>query len=98
MEKSIKIIPYTFLSLIFLISITLTSCIVEDDSKEKEGNEFYIDQETAIIVAENLLFPEFSDAGSEQVLLKISDYTVSKTVKSIEPLAQEDEENVMYIV
>lgn len=88
---------FTLFSMIVLFTVILSSCIVEND-REETDDEFFIDQETATIVAENLLFPETSDVASEAVKLRVSDYNQSKTVNSIEPLTNKDGENVMYIV
>ena len=89
---------YTFLTITIIFTLILKSCMVESDSDKTVENEFFIDQETARIVAENLLFSEPSDVGSQQRELHVSDYRVSKIVESIEPLADNEGDNVMYII
>ncbi|TVR83910.1 MAG: hypothetical protein EA412_00645 [Chitinophagaceae bacterium] len=83
--------------LIICISIILCGC--EDLLKlDDEKNIFKIDEKTALVVAENLLFPPPHEGGLDEQILKQEDYTINKEVLDISHLLTEKNEPFVYII
>lgn len=93
----------TVVAILSLLLLSLYACDtpVEEEPEDPgdEVAEFYVDEETAVTVAENVLFLEAERAEAPKPGQFTADnYTVSKDVETIVPIDNEEEQNVMYVV
>ncbi len=65
---------------------------------DSESVLYLIDEETAIQVAENLLFPEEMGYGFEERSLTVDDFFIQKTVESITPIEDSKGINALYVI
>ena len=83
---------------IFVASFVLYSCEDLLNNPDDQHDEYFVEEELAIIVAENLLFTEPFSGDTTTVFLTLKDFSIAKKVEEIRSIKDSNGKVALYIV